>query len=173
MLTFFTHVEPWTPPFARTQASHHPIPLPSMPPRRSVSMGSSLDHVDKDVYYWEPKSLRIRRCEPGKPMGNPYGFLWRFPREAWGKNPGFFPSSIGSSLCPHWRTAENGPPGDIGMIGSGQIFAVVLTAHVMVHWCQCIPLYSDAERLLNHQRMILNWMNTIFLFNIVMENHHF
>lgn len=28
--------------------------------KRSVSMGSSLDIVDKDVYYWEPKSLRIR-----------------------------------------------------------------------------------------------------------------
>jgi len=30
------------------------------PKKRSVSMGSNLDHVDKDVYYWEPKSLRIR-----------------------------------------------------------------------------------------------------------------
>ena len=30
------------------------------PKMRSVSMGSNLDHVDKDVYYWEPKSLRIR-----------------------------------------------------------------------------------------------------------------
>ena len=32
-----------------------------LPAKRSVSLGSNLGHVDKDVYYWEPKSLRIRR----------------------------------------------------------------------------------------------------------------
>jgi len=55
-------------------------------------MGSSLDHVDKDVYYWEPKSLRIRRCEPGKPMGNPKP-IWvslKISTGSMGKKPWFF-----------------------------------------------------------------------------------
>lgn len=31
-----------------------------LPKQRSVSIGSNMGHIEKHVYYWEPKSLRIR-----------------------------------------------------------------------------------------------------------------
>ena len=135
-------------------------------PRRSVSMGSSLDHVDKDVYYWEPKSLRIR-CQPVKPMGRrmrnrkPMGFSGH-RKKTW-ENPSKYKlmSSLKTSIeniedghsmvLPIFRRARY-----IAMIGSGQtlLLTVVLTSHMMIRQYQCIPSYSDTEQLLKHQPMI-------------------
>ena len=93
MLTFFTHVDPWTPPFARAQASI--IPSPCLQCRRGDRWvwAAAWTMWTKMSTTGSPNRFESGDANPGNrwETRNPYGFLWRFPREAWGKNPGFFP----------------------------------------------------------------------------------
>ena len=141
-----------------------------IPPRRSVSMGSSLDIVDKDVYYWEPKSLRIRRCEVRSSEAWDETGPWVEACWSWnqgkrnGKSHGKtlnHPESMASSLCPHCRTTiehiENGTPG---------WWSVAPSAF------QHVPPEFDAEPVLNHQQMFLNWINCFNMVAIILLYHY-
>ncbi|CAE7677974.1 KCS9 [Symbiodinium necroappetens] len=127
--------------------------------RRSISIGSNLGHVVKDVYYWEPKSLRIRTINWS------YVFLAEYLPYAYG----FSIAAVGVLLAYRlymWRLDELmriwsllQDPLMMQVIGAAALIVAYASQHkssiyciTTASWLLCVCLQVSREEVLTMMR---------------------